>query len=293
MEKRHKCKLCFRNFTNGRALGGHMRSHMMKFYDEAKNRRPENHFRPINSFSSTSLSQTSFSSSSSSEEIETEPCKTKTDWVEIGSGRVSGHGRLEKRLKLDEQSSSLSSISDTTPEEDVARCLIMLSRDRWTRAQVEIHDSGSGGGDGNVESSGVGKANKGKSRGGYKCEECGRMFKSYQALGGHRASHRKIRVETPENRKSSGRSTEVEKLHQCPFCHRIFPSGQALGGHKRSHFTGQQGRVLGNGDSTSPDKQNSRNGDFLDIDLNLPAPAEEGECSQVAVSAVSDSDLVS
>ncbi|GER31212.1 zinc finger family protein [Striga asiatica] len=292
MEKRHKCKLCFRNFSNGRALGGHMRSHMMKFYDEAKKRRPENHFRPINSFSSTSISQTSFSSSSSSEGNETESCNNKTDRAEIGSGRGSGHGRLEKRLKLDEQSSSLSSISGTTPEEDVARCLIMLSRDRWTRAQVEIHDYGGGGFAGNLESSGVGKANKGKSRSGYKCEECGRVFKSYQALGGHRASHTKVRVETPEIRKSGRRPTGVEKLHQCPFCHRIFPSGQALGGHKRSHFMGQ-GRVLENGDSTSPDKQNTRNGDFLDIDLNLPAPAEEGEGSQVAISAVSDSDLVS
>ncbi|WVZ06768.1 hypothetical protein V8G54_020114, partial [Vigna mungo] len=26
---KHKCKLCFRSFSNGRALGGHMRSHMM------------------------------------------------------------------------------------------------------------------------------------------------------------------------------------------------------------------------------------------------------------------------
>ncbi|XP_072968176.1 zinc finger protein ZAT9-like [Typha angustifolia] len=27
METKHRCKLCFRRFSNGRALGGHMRSH--------------------------------------------------------------------------------------------------------------------------------------------------------------------------------------------------------------------------------------------------------------------------
>ncbi|CAE6075670.1 unnamed protein product [Arabidopsis arenosa] len=54
----------------------------------------------------------------------------------------------------------------------------------------------------------------------YKCSVCGKSFPSYQALGGHKTSHRKP----------------------------SFPSGQALGGHKRCHYDGGNGN--GNGDNS-------------------------------------------
>ncbi|GER44875.1 zinc finger family protein [Striga asiatica] len=308
MEKRHRCKLCFRNFANGRALGGHMRSHMMKFYDEAaaNNRRPEkNHLWPpqMNSFSSTSVSQTSFPSSSSSSSSSSEEEEIKEIDKPIAADHdfyAGGFFPVRKRSKPgkgegeagdedeNEKQSSLSSISDTTPEENVARCLIMLSRDTWTRADLEFHDSdGEGARNKNWGNSGVGKGIKGKVRGGkYRCEECGKVFKSYQALGGHRASHKKVRVEHPRPESNSGSCPKVEKLHECPFCRRIFPSGQALGGHKRSHFVGQVGANSGNVNSSSPEKQ-IVNSAVLDIDLNMPAPVEDDEGSQVAVSVVS------
>ncbi|KAL0652104.1 hypothetical protein Bca4012_094795 [Brassica carinata] len=47
----------------------------------------------------------------------------------------------------------------------------------------------------------------------YKCSVCGKSFPSYQALGGHKTSHRKP----------------------------SFPSGQSLGGHKRCHYDGGHG----------------------------------------------------
>uniref|UniRef100_A0ACD5ULN8 Uncharacterized protein n=1 Tax=Avena sativa TaxID=4498 RepID=A0ACD5ULN8_AVESA len=109
----------------------------------------------------------------------------------------------------------------------------------------------------------------------YECPGCGRVFSSYQALGGHRASHKRINtscsapkavvaaIPAPEPSadtytsfstlspsaspdsvavgigapKNSTAAASAEKF-ECPVCLRVFGSGQALGGHKRSHMTG-------------------------------------------------------
>ncbi|KAK6162562.1 hypothetical protein DH2020_002403 [Rehmannia glutinosa] len=209
--------------------------------------------------------------------------------------------KFEKEIKSNNNEySSLSSISDITPEEHVAHCLIMLSRDKWRRAELEFQENEEEEekkvGDDYSEDSGVVKVIKNKVRGKYRCEECNKLFRSYQALGGHRASHKKIKVNTeaapPEKNRAGGGSVVVEeKIHECPFCHRIFSSGQALGGHKRSHFIGS-GAISANVNTISPVKQNSRIGEILNIDLNLPAPTDDEENSQIAVSAVSDAEFV-
>ncbi|KAI3752556.1 hypothetical protein L2E82_24590 [Cichorium intybus] len=64
----------------------------------------------------------------------------------------------------------------------------------------------------------------------YKCKDCDKEYDSFQALGGHRASHR-----------SSLKTTTLEtlsehKLHQCRICGDGFAIGQALGGHMRKHW---------------------------------------------------------
>lgn len=173
---------------------------------------------------------------------------------------------------------ALSSVSDTTPEEDVALCLMMLSRDVWSStsaaaAAAEEED------DADEEEEYKSAAPPPAARGGrykYQCGTCNKLFRSYQALGGHRASHKKNRAcPVAGGGGGSGGGEAEEKIHQCPVCNRVFASGQALGGHKRSHLSGAAG------------KQTSKMGDML-IDLNLPAPLEEDEASQVELSAVSD-----
>uniref|UniRef100_A0ACD5TZA5 Uncharacterized protein n=1 Tax=Avena sativa TaxID=4498 RepID=A0ACD5TZA5_AVESA len=60
------------------------------------------------------------------------------------------------------------------------------------------------------------------------CKTCGRAFPSFQALGGHRASHKKPRMD--------GDGGELKpKLHGCSVCGLQFAIGQALGGHMRRH----------------------------------------------------------
>ncbi|CAK9170766.1 unnamed protein product, partial [Ilex paraguariensis] len=142
------------------------------------------------------------------------------------------------------------------------------------------------------------KARRSRARGKYKCETCNKVFRSYQALGGHRASHKKIKAininsssaqeQSPEERENVGNSTMVvEKIHECPVCYRVFSSGQALGGHKRSH-------VLGSGATTTitvASKSFSKFGETL-IDLNLPAPIDDDDISQIELSAVSDAEFI-
>ncbi|PIN20978.1 hypothetical protein CDL12_06336 [Handroanthus impetiginosus] len=359
MEKSHRCKLCFRNFANGRALGGHMRSHMMKFFaekgafkeeeEEGEEENPfDDDFQSVHSYSSPPTS----SSSSSSDEDESEDVKALMSYelrenpkksallvdhefsslvpqdresetesskknpickrskrvrksrildfngfgfFQMKKAKFEGEGR---RNSTNENSSMvepepLSSISDTTPEEHVARCLIMLSRDKWKRDEIKYQeDKEEKLGDDYSEDSGMMKVTKTKVRGKYRCEACNKLFKSYQALGGHRASHKKIKAAGKTEPKAAtavvaAAAVVEEKIHECPFCHRIFSSGQALGGHKRSHFIG--GAVSANISTRSPVKQNSNT---LKIDLNLPAPTDDDENSQIAVSAVSDAEFV-
>lgn len=198
----------------------------------------------------------------------------------------------EGKSNMNEQSSPLSSISDTTPEEHVAHCLIMLSRDKWEKEEREyLQEQEEEDDDVDIcEDSGVPKMIKNKLRGKYRCEACDKLFRSYQALGGHRASHKKIKAvaAAAEEEKNGGSKAAAEaKIHQCPFCDRIFSSGQALGGHKRSHFVGAN--AISTNCSTII-TQSSRIAQVLNIDLNLPAPVDDDESSQIAISTVSDAD---
>jgi len=90
----------------------------------------------------------------------------------------------------------------------------------------------------------------------FRCAVCGKAFASYQALGGHKSSHRK--PATPEqyaatlatpasggdfdeatassSSGSAGGGAASGGPHRCTICRRGFATGQALGGHKRCHY---------------------------------------------------------
>ncbi|XP_047329676.1 zinc finger protein 1-like [Impatiens glandulifera] len=110
----------------------------------------------------------------------------------------------------------------------------------------------------------------------YTCTVCAKSFPSYQALGGHKASHRtkpplsakistaaatdEIPPSTPCNLTTSAR------VHECSICHKCFSTGQALGGHKRRHY---DGGTTNNNVVLSDVGRSGRN-----FDLNLPAVSE-------------------
>ncbi|PSS26370.1 Zinc finger protein [Actinidia chinensis var. chinensis] len=338
MEK-HKCKLCLKSFANGRALGGHMRSHMMNLCVPPKTEQHQ-HLNDMDQLGSSSSSddqeededrseslfyglrenpkksirlvdrEFSFAGSAvliQDRESETEssknPIRRRSKRIRksgISDYHHQFHVRNPKQVLDAKKSKSgmlgktesepVSSISDTSPEEDVAYCLMMLSRDKWKRDEKRANQLAERGeeeeNDQTDDSDECFKSSK--ARGGrakYICETCFKVFRSYQALGGHRASHKKPRVQNNMVSEPEPESKNGEKVHECPYCFRVFSSGQALGGHKRSHVTGSSSTTT----KVAPNKSK-----FVEslIDLNLPAPMEEDEISQIELSAVSYAEFV-
>ncbi|XP_051116183.1 zinc finger protein ZAT8-like [Andrographis paniculata] len=68
----------------------------------------------------------------------------------------------------------------------------------------------------------------------FTCKTCKREFSSFQALGGHRASHKKPRLAATADDQPTT-DYPKRKTHECPVCGLEFPMGQALGGHMRRH----------------------------------------------------------
>ncbi|XP_042517060.1 zinc finger protein ZAT10-like [Macadamia integrifolia] len=111
----------------------------------------------------------------------------------------------------------------------------------------------------------------------FKCAVCNKAFPSYQALGGHKASHRKLNGAAEDHSSSSSASTTTSsttspanstpassgRTHECSVCHKTFPTGQALGGHKRCHYSGP---TTSSSDGPASSSQSQRG-----FDLNLPA----------------------
>ncbi|XP_010412551.1 PREDICTED: zinc finger protein ZAT7-like [Camelina sativa] len=68
----------------------------------------------------------------------------------------------------------------------------------------------------------------------FRCKTCMKEFSSYQALGGHRAKHKKPINETDDQSSSLTKKPKTT-THSCPLCGLKFPIGQALGGHMTKH----------------------------------------------------------
>lgn len=127
-------------------------------------------------------------------------------------------------------------------DEDLANCLVLLKNNAFSRSRTnETYDD---------------KSMKVEVKGKFQCKTCNKIFDSHQALGGHRASHKKVKgcfASTIDNFNNtvdefSLHGIEIgvsaprtikrkrSKAHECSICHRVFASGQALGGHKRCHW---------------------------------------------------------
>ncbi|XP_049380431.1 zinc finger protein ZAT12-like [Solanum stenotomum] len=66
----------------------------------------------------------------------------------------------------------------------------------------------------------------------FECKTCNKRFPSFQALGGHRASHNKRSRLLGE---FLVQTNTKNKMHKCSICGMEFSLGQALGGHMRRH----------------------------------------------------------
>ncbi|TVU01409.1 hypothetical protein EJB05_53122, partial [Eragrostis curvula] len=303
------CKLCSRRFASPRALAGHMRAHSIA---AAKSQQ-------ISSASSASTSVVAGGGDDYDADAKKKPG---------GQGYVLRE-KPKRRVRLAESDFSdresettgfffpsspgaklgsggdaepVSSVSDgATPEEDVALSLMMLSRDSWPSPppppppplvlpfyRVDSDDD--------VECDAARPIAQKRTR--YECPACKKVFRSYQALGGHRASN--VRggkggcCGAPPPLGSTPPPSPLllqqplpaweTKAHECPHCFRVFSSGQALGGHKRSHLCSAAAAAVAAPDAAPPVAMKS----LGFIDLNLPATFDD-----VELSAVSDPFLAS
>ncbi|GAB4833581.1 hypothetical protein Ancab_031824 [Ancistrocladus abbreviatus] len=208
-------------------------------------------------------------------------------------------------------------VSSTEEEEDMAHCLILLAQgnSQITQKQqqpiIPITNKSTA-----VDTTATPSAAAapvvltGAGVYAYECKTCNRSFPSFQALGGHRASHKKPKLPTsllsPPNAEekrvlplllddhlndvNSGLSLQIAiasrapctsnnnskpKIHECTICGAEFSSGQALGGHMRRHRALMSGGVSSVPAVSSEEAAKKTTRNFLLLDLNLPAPEDD------------------
>ncbi|KAI6702716.1 hypothetical protein NL676_011852 [Syzygium grande] len=208
---------------------------------------------------------------------------------EDGASRRRGCKWSKRKRSLRVKVDNINSNCPSSEEEDLANCLMMLSNGMVDPSSAEPEESCASASKDEErrrpisfiaplayrsppttdKAKGV-IANKGQ--GLFECKACKKVFNSHQALGGHRASHKKVKgcfaarldhaydwvpdedavtqdelFSTKSMASNSpfdhglsssmpSTSKRKSKVHECSICHRVFSSGQALGGHKRCHW---------------------------------------------------------
>ncbi|CAN0896069.1 Zinc finger protein ZAT9 [Linum grandiflorum] len=249
---RHVCKFCRKRFQSGRSLGGHMRSHM------------------VNDVSA--LTDGTLITRKKLPSLPENLNKNKNKKVHLGAPKSAS---LSVGSKNNGSCSGTSGI-EVQEQEEVAMCLMLLSRDH-----VHVIDQSSG----NCSSTaGLSTETESNSKRKRKLAddvvlesennsskfECHKKIKGCSSLNStEEESHEVIMMKSMKNEilsnnkaitsKKKKKKKKKERVHECPICFKVFTSGQALGGHKRSHLS-----------ASIPAATNK---DFL-VDLNLPAPVD-------------------
>ncbi|KAJ6404706.1 hypothetical protein OIU84_012803 [Salix udensis] len=203
-----------------------------------------------------------------------------------------GCGWSKRKRSLRAKGSNLNLSCPSSEEEDLANCLMMLSNATVDPLETEAEESCASASKEEEERRNpttfmapmeykppLDKA-KGIAKGLFECKACKKVFNSHQALGGHRASHKKVK------------GCYASRLDQGMDDNR-----QALGGHKRCHWLTSSTpdssslpkfhRFQDHLDQTQqrPKFINSSEQLDLTLDLNLPVHPEVANPSDIEVSA--------
>ncbi|AES87521.2 putative transcription factor C2H2 family [Medicago truncatula] len=210
----------------------------------------------------------------------------------VSARRGCGWSKRKRSMRTKVGSYNNNYNNPSSEEEDLANCLMMLSNAIVDPLEVEPEESCASASKDEerrnpmnfiaplsyripYENNNNNNKAKGVAKGLFECKACKKVFNSHQALGGHRASHKKVKgcfaarldqnpddsiveddvITQDEFFPSKPNSTlqydhgtsnnptlmassskRKSKVHECSICHRSFSSGQALGGHKRCHW---------------------------------------------------------
>ncbi|KAJ0248800.1 C2H2-like zinc finger protein [Hirschfeldia incana] len=255
------CQVCKKSFPNGRALGGHMRSHT----------------RTSNGSTVPSLKTPTKLGANirPNETVLMRSVHTSEDGPEPDLRREESGQQITCKRKIvvdsDECQSSLTAV------EEAALCLVAMSKgerpansqnwnaidrllstpddkEEYTQKYIDIDSDDDAdnedkykfvASDGRVLTEGIDENEDGdedeedetyivekekQCKKKFTCDICGKVLHSYQALGGHRTSHRKRLKICDKNGQA------MVRRYKCELCGRVFESGQALGGHKKVHY---------------------------------------------------------
>ncbi|KAI3688167.1 hypothetical protein L1987_81876 [Smallanthus sonchifolius] len=195
----------------------------------------------------------------------------------VDTSTTSGYNTADGDCFIDNQSPVMSSEMSTEEDEEMANCLILLAQSDSPVKEVksdQIRKKTEKLSSPRFTETDVSTAGGKIGFYAYECKTCNRTFPSFQALGGHRASHKKPKVNVEEKKTNSAnippplteyseedhdqQKTVLEenfmnvqyaarsfvrtgiinskgKFHECSICGSEFSSGQALGGHMRKH----------------------------------------------------------
>uniref|UniRef100_A0A0D9V7K7 C2H2-type domain-containing protein n=1 Tax=Leersia perrieri TaxID=77586 RepID=A0A0D9V7K7_9ORYZ len=135
----------------------------------------------------------------------------------------------------------------------------------------------------------------------FECKTCNRQFPTFQALGGHRASHKRPRQQQQHRHgalvagddaglclgrhPAQPQQPAKPRVHECPVCGLEFPIGQALGGHMRRHRAEAEATATtGNADvvkAAPAVNVKACDGGGVCLDLNLTPSENCAKCRNV------------